>query len=50
MSIIPIKETSLIHNFNFDEKTLIRLKKFNRKMTKLHHLLQNRDQIEIKKN
>jgi len=29
MSITPIKQTILIHNFNLDEKTLISFKKFN---------------------
>jgi len=31
MSITPTKEINLIQNFNLDEKTLIRFKKFNRK-------------------
>jgi len=49
MSIIPTKETDLIHNFNFDEKTLIQFKKVTIKITKLHHFLKNWDQIETKK-
>jgi len=50
MSITPLKQTILIHNFNFDEKTLVRFKKFIEKITKLHHFFQNQNQIETKKN
>jgi len=49
MSITPTKQTILIHNSNFDEKTLVGFKKF-KKMTKLHHSFKNWDQIETKKN
>ena len=35
MSITPTKQTILIHNFNFDEKTLVRFKKFNEKNEKI---------------
>jgi len=41
MSITPSEQTILIHNFNFDEKTLVRFKKFTEKMKKLHHFFQN---------
>jgi len=46
MSITPIDQTILIHNFNFDEK-------FNSKnltkMTKLYNFFKNRNQIETNK-
>jgi len=45
MSIIPTKQTIIIHNFNFDEKTLVLFKKFNEKITKLHQIFKNWDQI-----
>jgi len=48
MSIRTSKQTIIIHNFNFDEKILVRFKKFIEKMTKLHHFFQNQDQIETK--
>jgi len=48
MSIIPIKHTIIIHNFNFDKKLLVQFKKFKEKRTKLHHLSKV-DQIETKK-
>ena len=35
MSITQTKQTIIIHNFNFDEKTLVRFKKFNEKNNKI---------------
>jgi len=37
MSITPTNQTIIIHNSVFDEKTFIRFKIFNEKITKLHH-------------
>jgi len=50
MSITPSKQIILIHNFNFDEKILVRFKKFIERMTKLHYFFQNQNQFETKKN
>jgi len=38
MSITPTKQIIFIHNFNFDDKILVRFKKFNEKITKLHNV------------
>jgi len=35
MSITQTKQNILIHNFNFDEKTFVRFKKFNKKNDKI---------------
>jgi len=35
MSITQTKQTVLIHNFNFGEKTFVRFKKFNEKNDKI---------------
>ena len=46
MSITLTKQTIIIHDFNFDEKTLVQLNKFNEKRTKLHYFFKNRYQIQ----
>jgi len=49
MLITLIKQITVINNFNFDEKSMIRLKIFNEK-TNLYQFFKNRDQIETWKN